>query len=371
MKNANFKNAVISGVMAIFLGVLLLGANAVFGATPTLNPPGTGISPTFTGLTVTGTSNLQNLSATGNVSVSGSTSSKSLTAMNGLTVQDGQIFVGSSDVSVSPLIIWSLANAQNALIVRDVNGDDKFSIKIESGMVKIYNDYNGSGLVNSIGLQGQNVKVEGNANLNSGKEIYFADNGQIRSSDDYHRILFRRSENKIELREYGDIVFSPGSRSATPETAKVTMKGDGSVAIGTTVPKALLTVNGEANINGKLKFTDSSDPTGFVDIGALNGDFNVYNDLNVTGHLKAYSLGKYIIRETPTPVSITTGNGGSASINCQTGEQILSCQAKGASNIAINASEISNNTCYVMGKNTGTFTQTIRAQAMCFASNKI
>lgn len=70
----------------------------------------------------------------------------------------------------------------------------------------------------------------GNIRLDNGYELYFADNGQIRSSDNNHRILFRRSENKLELREYGDIVFSPGSTSGQ-ETAKVVFKSDGNVCL--------------------------------------------------------------------------------------------------------------------------------------------
>src|SRR5436305_3049325 len=49
----------------------------------------------------------------------------------------------------------------------------------------------------------------GDLQFDAGREIFFKDNGQIRSDDDNHRILFRRSDNKLELREWGDIIFSP------------------------------------------------------------------------------------------------------------------------------------------------------------------
>jgi hypothetical protein len=88
-----------------------------------------------------------------------------------------------------------------------------------------------------------------NLKLLDGKELVFADNGQIRSLDDYHRILFRRSENKMELREYGDLIFSPGATAAT-ETAKVVMLANGSVGIGTSTPQSTLEVNGSAAIRG-------------------------------------------------------------------------------------------------------------------------
>ncbi|PYS97687.1 MAG: hypothetical protein DMF65_11135 [Acidobacteria bacterium] len=82
--------------------------------------------------------------------------------------------------------------------------------------------------------------TSGDLQLDAGREIFFKDSGQIRSGDDNHRILFRRSDNKLELREWGDIVFSPGATAAT-ETAKVLMSSSGNVGIGTPTPGFPLT----------------------------------------------------------------------------------------------------------------------------------
>lgn len=325
MKNANFKNAVISGVMAIFLGVLLLGANAVFGATPTLNPPGSGVSPTFTGLTVTGTSNLQNISASGNASIDGSTSSKTITARTGLTVQDGQLYISSS--TVTPIVVWVLNTAGNALTVQDSTHADKFTIKINNGMA----------------------------------ELYFADNGQIKSKDDNHRILFRRTENKMELREYGDIVFSPGS-TAGAETAKVTMKSDGTVNITNN-----LSVSGASLFGGNSTFGGNVDV--LKKMANSQGDLTIDDNANITGHLIVASIGKYTLQP-GTAVYPAAGNGGMASTTCSGYGQILSCQAIGGSNLAISHTGITDNNCYVIGRNEGTFAQILQAQAMCFDSAK-
>ena len=81
-------------------------------------------------------------------------------------------------------------------------------------------------------------------------ELFFADNGQIRSADDSHRILFRRSENKMELRELGDLIFSPGSNGS--QTSKVVMLANGNVGIGTATPAYKLEVNGSTNIVGNI-----------------------------------------------------------------------------------------------------------------------
>lgn len=69
-------------------------------------------------------------------------------------------------------------------------------------------------------------------------EIFFTDNGQIRCLDNNHRILFRRSENILELREFGRIVFSPGATGGA-ETSKMVILDNGNVGIGTTNPQAL------------------------------------------------------------------------------------------------------------------------------------
>src|SRR5256714_7477767 len=104
--------------------------------------------------------------------------------------------------------------------------------------------------------------TSGDLQLDTGREIFFKDNGQIRSGDDNHRILFRRSENKLELREFGDIVFSPGANAGN-ETAKVVMSSGGNVGIGTTAtPSQKLDVNGTIySESGGFKFPDGTTQT--------------------------------------------------------------------------------------------------------------
>src|SRR5581483_1587151 len=63
-------------------------------------------------------------------------------------------------------------------------------------------------------------------------EIFFQDNGQIKSSDDHHKIVFDRSNNILELREYGKIVFSPGATAGTSvRTSKVIFTSGGDINI--------------------------------------------------------------------------------------------------------------------------------------------
>ncbi|OQP67331.1 hypothetical protein A3860_02970 [Niastella vici] len=88
--------------------------------------------------------------------------------------------------------------------------------------------------------------------LPANDELFFADNGQIRSFDNMHRILFRRDEDKMEMREYGSIIFSSGAVYGT-EMERMRVDQDGNVCINTIDPKGYrLAVNGDALFTGKV-----------------------------------------------------------------------------------------------------------------------
>ncbi len=115
--------------------------------------------------------------------------------------------------------------------------------------------------------------------VGSGKSLSFADNGEIRSFDDKHRILFRRSENKLELRECGDIILSSGAVEGK-ETAKLVVKSDGNVGIsGSLSVSGTLKANGVemAGAAGRNYFKDSEkkDGTG-LRVGAAWYMYGIY-----------------------------------------------------------------------------------------------
>lgn len=114
--------------------------------------------------------------------------------------------------------------------------------------------------------------------LDANQEIFFADNGQIRSADNNHRILFRRTEDKMELREYGSIVFSPGSTTGA-ETAKATLTAAGQLAVGTTSPHRPLHVEGhEIHSGGGLAgYSFSNRESSFVDAGNAGERWVLYS----------------------------------------------------------------------------------------------
>ncbi|APR88473.1 Phage tail fiber protein [Minicystis rosea] len=111
--------------------------------------------------------------------------------------------------------------------------------------------------------------VANGINLNANTAIRFADGGVIGSGDANHQILFRRSENILELREFGDIVLSPGA-TAGATTAKVVVKANGNVGIGAASPGAPLAVAGIVHsTTGGFKFPDDTVQTTALSTAAL------------------------------------------------------------------------------------------------------
>lgn len=84
---------------------------------------------------------------------------------------------------------------------------------------------------NQAALENGSLKIDAN------REIFFADNGQIRSLDDKHRLVFNRGESALDLIESGRIRLFTG---ATP-AERLTVSAEGFVGIGQPAPKARLT----------------------------------------------------------------------------------------------------------------------------------
>jgi hypothetical protein len=144
-------------------------------------------------------------------------------------------------------------------------------------------------IANCLLLTGHLLQAQPSVTIGNGNELFFTDNGQIRSLDGAHRIMFRRSENTLEFREFGRILFSPGATSEQ-ETAKMVILDNGNVGIGTASPSRPLYV-----------LTPSSDMAMFKNTGTNNVSIAVANN---TGQM---SLGIGAI--TPHPyIWSTTGN---------------------------------------------------------------
>jgi hypothetical protein len=95
------------------------------------------------------------------------------------------------------------------------------------------------------------LDITDNINIAQNKEIYFNDNGKIRSFDNNHQIIFNRSQNQMEFREYGKLIFSTGATG----TSRMVILDDGKVGIGITNPETKLHVQGDTAIAGNLAVT--------------------------------------------------------------------------------------------------------------------
>jgi hypothetical protein len=141
--------------------------------------------------------------------------------------------------------VWDILEVNGTFRVQSPIGlgaDGKFALFVDGATDNVRIGATASAAVSVTG----NLQLKECLLIPKGKEIWFSDNGQIRSLDDNHRILFRRDESKMELRESGDIVFSSGSTQGQ-ETSKMVIHRSGNVGIGTTTPGAKLTVSGANN----------------------------------------------------------------------------------------------------------------------------
>jgi hypothetical protein len=116
---------------------------------------------------------------------------------------------------------------RTAQVVLDNNGTSYFAGNLGIGLSKQEVQM---GEPSSRLVVAGNVKVLGTAVASSSNELYFADNGQIRSLDDNHRIVFNRAANEFEIREFGQITFSPGATQGQ-RTAAVSILPSGDMTV--------------------------------------------------------------------------------------------------------------------------------------------
>jgi hypothetical protein len=92
----------------------------------------------------------------------------------------------------------------------------------------------------------------GSLKLDDGRELLLQGNGQIRAGDNNHRLVFNRSDNRLELHELGDISFHTGGPAPSE---RMRLLANGNLGIGTTQPNRLLHISGAG-----------SDPGGYADL---------------------------------------------------------------------------------------------------------
>jgi hypothetical protein len=110
--------------------------------------------------------------------------------------------------------------------------------------------------------------------LDAQTEVVFQDNGQIRSFDQSHKVVFNRANNLMELHEFGDIVLMTGG---TSPTEKMRVAASGNVGIGTNTARSALEVQtaGPGKLGPSVTLTNPSGGGG----AAGSVDFNTYAPL--------------------------------------------------------------------------------------------
>ena len=122
--------------------------------------------------------------------------------------------------------------------------------------------------------------------LPGSRDILFQDNGQIRSGDDTHRLVFDRTGGLLELHEAGAIRLLTGS--PTP-TERMRILATGEVGIGTATPTSALHVTGEIRTDGALRVAGNAAVGGTLTVSSQVGigTATPTQTLEVVGTVKA------------------------------------------------------------------------------------
>jgi Chaperone of endosialidase len=125
--------------------------------------------------------------------------------------------------------------------------------------------------------------------LPGSRDILFQDNGQIRSGDDTHRLVFDRAGGLLELHEAGAIRLLTGS--PTP-TERLRILATGQVGIGTATPTSLLHVTGDMRTDGALRVAGQAAVGGTLTVESTVGigTATPTQTLEVVGTVKATSF---------------------------------------------------------------------------------
>jgi len=273
MKNRRLKNVLISAVVAVFTGVLLLGVNAAIGADPDYDPPGTGVSPTFTGLTVTGdisnSSNTDSLDMEGAVVFDDDVGIGNRLGVAGETWLRGDIFVApDTTTTFESDVVMSGEFETNGGNFRGVVGNEDGDFYVDDNMTV-------DGALNVTG------EIKNTANANNGR-VYVNDSLFVNGATVLDGGLTAKLTTKLdELLVDKDLYINGDVFGGTKKSA-----GPVNIATWLTL-KGVLFTPGE----NPLKILDDLEVTGALQLNdlvatgeaAIGGALNTFDSLQIRG----------------------------------------------------------------------------------------
>lgn len=114
------------------------------------------------------------------------------------------------------------------------------------------------------------IRISRTESSSSSNELYFQDNGQIRSADDNHRIMFLRSSNQLVLREYGDIIFDYDVQNTRNTTNFVQFRQGVSLDIMTIYANGAIVINETGDANADVRIEGDTDINLFFTDASVN-----------------------------------------------------------------------------------------------------
>lgn len=231
---------------------------------------------------------------------------------NNLTVSNeipgGKIALSTNSGNV---LINSLAGAGTRIVTADNFGNLSTSNDIPSGDNDYIQNQNSSAQSANFWISGDG-KFNGDIDFAANREIFFADNGQIRTLDNNHRIFFDRSNNAMRFYEYGDFVYY-----ALTGTETMRLTSDGNLGIGSATPGYKLDIVGGSN-SLRIQQNSSLAWTSGLVINGPGSDTYILNENTTNGYtrIRNTSTGQYAFTNPSGTNNIFfNANGGSSYFN--------------------------------------------------------
>lgn len=183
-----------------------------------------------------------------------------LTSANGIDINSGPFTLDGSTVSIDSTDNSNLTMTANDAVDKTLTISATNAGSGAGNIVIDADDINIGSNATTINIGDLNTEVTTSTlHINADNEIFFADNGKIRSRDDNHSIVFDRENDIFNINEYGDIKFNGGIAGVTN---RMIIKQNGNVGIGAGTPS--------------IKLAIGDDDTGFHQNG--DGDLRIYTN---------------------------------------------------------------------------------------------